>query len=134
MRRLQAVIFSTTAFGLILTMAVPAGAQGDQLTRQRLQQRTTTIKPPTPAKPALQQASAAGPVGIKTASSPNRRDHRAGSGNRPQGGVTVTTSKRKRDTSTCVKSVFGGPCVNSVQDVKDAAKRALGKNPRDHRN
>ena len=37
------------------------------------------------------------------------RDHR--NGGSPQGGVTVTPGK-PRQKETCVKSVFGGPCVS----------------------
>jgi len=107
--------------GLILIMAAPSDAQ----------QPSTTQKLKSPAlmnvKPAIKQGG------------PTVRDHRKPSTSTAtaSGGVTVKSTGGKRKSSTCVKSVLGGPCatlkdVSSVKGVKNLVKRTLGKD-RDHR-
>ena len=41
---------------------------------------------------------------------PTVRNYRMPGG--PQGGVSVTSSGNRRGGSPCIRSVFGGPCVN----------------------
>ena len=140
MRLSKFLTLATATAGLIVITAAPSDAQ-----------RTTTRNLKSPAlmnvKPAIKQAGPAirhqsKATNVKPAvkqGGPTVRDHRKPSTSTAtaSGGVTVKSTGGKRKSSTCVKSVLGGPCatlkdVSSVKGVKNLVKRTLGKD-RDHR-
>jgi hypothetical protein len=121
MRLSKFLALGAAAAGLIVITVAPSDAQ----------RRSTTQNLKSPAsmnvKPAVKQGG------------PTVRDHRKPSTSTAtaSGGVTVKSTGGKRKSSTCVKSVLGGPCatlkdVSSVKGVKNLVKRTLGKD-RDHR-
>jgi hypothetical protein len=58
--------------------------------------------------PVIVRDHRAEPVIRDHRSDPIVRDHRVPRG--PQGGVSVTSSEGRRGGSSCIRSVFGGPC------------------------
>jgi hypothetical protein len=148
MRLSKFLAVGTAAASLILIVAAPSHAQKSKTIQNQRQQ--TTVKP-VAVKTAIQQG---GPSARDHRT--NSRDHRKANTPAPQGGVTVTSTGRKRGSTPCIKSVLGGPCIggavgkaaktateaankwtpnSGVQGVYDAAKAFKGKPKpnRDHR-
>ena len=103
MRLSKFLAVGTAAASLILIMAAPSHAQQSKTIQNQRQQ--TTVKP-VAVKTAIQQG---GPSARDHRT--NSRDHRKANTPAPQGGVTVTSTGRKRGSTPCIKSVLGGPCV-----------------------
>jgi hypothetical protein len=140
MRVSKFLALSALTAGMTFLVSVPSHAQGAgtaSATTLQKQQRLST----KPVKPMAQ-----------TPPQPVRRDHRAGSGNSPQGGVKVTAGRKRPD---CPAKVLGkciggtaGKIAKGTRDVYDkspighaeaAARQTLGggakkkSNTRDHR-
>jgi hypothetical protein len=108
------LMFVAVTAELVSTMVAPAQAQQDATKRNVLQKTTT------PVKPAIMPTGPTAPNRRDHRTTANDRDHRTGDA---QGGVTVTGGK-KRNTTECVKSVLGGPCIGGKwgKPLVDAVK------------
>jgi len=109
---------SSTRFGILLGLAFVAAlgsggvAKAGEASFSVRDHRTPApiVRDHRMPAPVVRDHRAADPIVRDHREPIEVRDHR-GSGGAAQGGVMVTSSDRRRGSTRCIRSVFGGPCV-----------------------